>query len=162
MKYIKKFENTYIKKTLVDLDIIEIENMVIDKIDKGIINITDYFETDNLSIKKIHQLNPYYANRIFSFSMVYQLFYPNEIGSKYNTKNFKFIDISGLPAKVVKVELIESIGNRHNLDITGYTRDIMKSIFKKVESIYDVSSYISIIYTNTYGPLVSESIIIFQ
>lgn len=162
MRYIKLFENHYNKRTLVDLDLIEIENMVLDRIDKGDIDIKDFLTINSFTMNDIYLLNPYYRYRVFGGSILYPLFYPDELGSKYKTNNCVFNNILGQSVKLIRVELKATVGNRSNLDITGYTRDMMNSIFKRIPREFNVSSYIAILDTHISGPIVSESIIIFK
>lgn len=157
MKYIKKFENSYIKKKLEDIDLMDIENLILEHIDKGSIKVTDYIETDRLKLEDVIGIE-------YSWKMnsIHPLFYPDEFGSKYNTKKFSWREISGVEAKAIKVELLDKDISRNNLDINGYTRGRMKYIFKKLDKIYDVSSYIVILSTNYSGNIISESLIIFE
>jgi hypothetical protein len=140
-----------------NLDLIEIENFAIDYIDRGRIEITDINTPGPFSISEINQIigRTYYN--------VNELNYPDGFGGKYKSKQVNLFDVLGNSKCVIfKVNLYDD-GNRWNLDLDGYTRSYMKSIFGKIENKYNVDGYLIIHTTNieTSKPL-SESVIILK
>ena len=143
-----------------DLDLIEIENFAIDYIDRKKIEIIDINTLSIPSTFSISQINQIIGKTYYN---VKELNYPDGFGGKYKSEKVNLFDVLGNSKCVIfKVNLYDD-GNRWNLDLDGYTRSYMKSIFGKIENKYNVDGYLIIHTTNieTSKPL-SESVIILK
>jgi hypothetical protein len=144
----KLFEST--KLSIDNLDLIEIESCIIEHIDSGEIEITDYsehqrFQTHNvnMNLRKFiyfYKLSDVPRPAISSFNYI--------VGRRCIAIRVKLLDYSHMKDKYNKYSIKE--------DWPGYTRETLKSIFSLVERRYNIEVYF---WLNFYESISSDSFI---
>ena len=151
MKYLKIFEE-FNKRPFSDLDIMEVENYLLEWSDRGDVEVSNFEQ----------YLNPVgwivTPSRIFKdYGLVFDLY-----SDKFNKKKISRNDLSGLKSItfIAKVPHPRGMTRGGNLDIDGYTRDILSHYLKRIHDSYEVDIYIQIQETNPYGDIISKSRIV--
>lgn len=148
MKYLKIFEE-FNKRPFSELDIMEVENYLLEWSDRGDIEVGDFAQ----------YLNPVGwittpSSIIFKdYGRIFDLY-----SDKFDRREISRNDISGLKSITFIAEVPHPGGMRgSNLDLDGYTRDILNHYLKKIHNNFDVDIYIQIQETNPYNDIISKS-----
>ena len=150
MRHLKLFES-FNKLPFSKLDIEEVENHLMEWTDKNAVEVNNFEQ----------YLNPVgwivTPNRIFKdYGTIFNLY-----SDKFNNQEISRYDLSSLKSITFIAEIPHPGGMRGtNLDLHGYTRDILNHYLKKIHDNYDVDIYIQIQDTNYYNDIVSKSRIV--
>lgn len=139
----KLFEST--KLSIDNLDLIEIESCIIEHIDSGEIEITDYSEHQRFQTHKINMTLRKY-NYLYKLSDV-----PRSAISSFDY-------IVGRRCIAIRVKLLmKDKYDKYSIkEDWGYTRETLKSIFSLVERRYNIEVYF---WLNFYESIYSDSFI---
>lgn len=151
MRHLKLFES-FNKLPFTELDSEEVENYLLEKIDKGDIIVRDF--EDFPSKKGTFVSTP---TRIFTdYGRIFNLY-----SDKFNKEIVDKYDIVKMPSVSFIAEVPHPPGVRGtNLDLDGYTRDILNHYLKRIHDSYDVNIYIQIQNTMYHNDIISRSRII--
>lgn len=151
MKHLKLFES-FNKLPFDRLDSEEVENYLLERTDRGDIIIRDF--EDFPSKKGVFVSTP---TRIFTdYGKIFNLY-----SDKFNREIVDRYDIVKMPSITFIVEVPHPPGVRGtNLDLDGYTRDLLNHYLKRIHDNYEVNIYIQIQNTMYHNDIISRSRII--
>ena len=130
MKHLRLFES-FNKLSFKELDELEIENRLLEFIDRDDLRFYSYEKYDRFNLV------------IPSYFRIYNLY-----GDKFNPISVSLSNFMGKECISFMIDIPHPGGIRGNLYIEGFTRDVINRYLKKIHDLFDVDIFYQILETN--------------